>query len=782
MLWGDRGDPPTIGRRSRMIRSLRSENELPLPSGVVARDKWSDSIGWEPVLKLAIRSLGARAAWLRVDDETRIVSRIGDLPEYVERWVAGISAEAVAGEYLDEVSAGLRAIGVSLGAEIGGPFGSIGVLTGPSLDAPLSEHWEVLGEVSRSVRGNLALWRGASANADAMNALSILSRAITNMQLGVTITDADGNIVFTNPAEARMHGYEVYELIGKPASLLAPPPVRGSRRRRVVADGATWTRESVNRHRDGRHFPVLLWSDVIEDTTGGFCGVVTCSEDLTARRKVEAALRRSETMFRTIFDDAPVGLALLGHEGWILRANPRLGLILDLRQDAPSDLRLLDFLHPDEPAATHRAYEAALARTGGGDSKVEHRIVREDGTSRWIDVTISPIHDAPGECPLWIALVQDSTERRGLEDQVRHSQKMDAVGRLAGGIAHDFNNLLTTIQGTTEILLSEADPAHPMVPDIREIHRAAESAAGLTAQLLAFSRRETVSYQVQDLNSIICASERVFARMLGSGISLELNLDPGLPAILADRSQIEQVIINLLVNARDASTPGRSVALSTRFLENQEGEAGLIELVVADKGQGIPADHLERIFEPFFTTKERGSGTGLGLSIVYGIVEQIGGQIRVDSTIGVGTIVRIQLPVARQDEERGTGAGSRPRNILLAMTDTQRRQQLTAALERGGARVLLSSTSMGVVEIAESFGDRIDGLVLDDLCDGSETNRLLADFHLLREDTPVVKLSPLGSETPASIEEGDQERGELRQVLALLERIEPDEGGVEELS
>jgi two-component system cell cycle sensor histidine kinase/response regulator CckA len=729
-----------------MIYPLRSVGE--------GESGWSAGIAWEPLLRLAIRAIGARAAWLRVGDEVRILSAGPEVTPATEAWITSISRRGAYAEFTDDTSNDARGISVWLGHEGGTEPGSVGVVlpppsTGAGFDtlAAVQEERAILTDVARSLRSELAHFRGATSTAEAERALYILGKAVQNMQLGVTITDADGKIVYTNPAEARMHGYRPEELIGQHAHLLGP----STQRRAIYVEGKesdnSWTRETTNRHRDGREFPVLLWSDVIEDRDGGFSGVVTCSEDLTHRREVEAALRRSESMFRAIFDDAPVGLALLGDDSWIIRANPRLCSMLGIDGEPSPDRRLVDFAHPDDSSSARGFYARALGHSPDA-TRHEHRLGARDGEFVWANTTISPIFDANGRGRLWIALVEDNTQRRSLEEQFRHSQKMEAVGRLAGGVAHDFNNLLTAIRGISELLLLESGDDHPMAEDIREIHKAADTAADLTRQLLAFSRKQVTHYHAQNLNGVVLDSEKMLRRLLGDEVDLQLDLADDLQPVMGDQSPIEQVILNLLVNARDAMPDGGTIRLSTRNVTAPpRAQIGLVsdgpfvELAVRDSGTGIDPALLDQIFDPFFTTKPKGRGTGLGLSTVYGIVKQADGHIHVDSTVGEGTTFRIWFPVADPNADLVEPALEPARTVLVLRTDAEQLNLMTALLHDAGLRVLAADSVEEASTFVETYGDRIHLLVTEQVVEGGCGSALARKLREIREDMAVAVLT-----------------------------------------
>ena len=353
---------------------------------------------------------------------------------------------------------------------------------------------------------------------------------------------------------------------------------------------------------------------------------------------------------------------------------------------------------------------------------------RKDGSTYLDQMSITPVRDARGEVAHFIATKQDVTERRTLEQQVRQATKMEAVGRVAGGVAHDFNNLLTIINGYSEILLERPELDNLTVSYLKVVKDAGERAAALTRQLLAFSRLQVLAPQVFDLNSAVSNLEKMLRRLIGEDIKLRTDLDPALGRVKADPGQIEQVIMNLAVNARDAMLQGGTISLETRNVELDEEYArthatvkpGLhVMLAVGDTGVGMTAETQAHIFEPFFTTKEVGKGTGLGLSTVYGIVKQSGGSIWVYSELGQGTVFKIYLPRVDANAESGdsvmaeTDAASGAETILLVEDDEGVRSLVRLALAGGGYRVLETQNPQGALEVCVNYKGPIHLLLTD---------------------------------------------------------------------
>jgi two-component system cell cycle sensor histidine kinase/response regulator CckA len=416
--------------------------------------------------------------------------------------------------------------------------------------------------------------------------------------------------------------------------------------------------------------------------------------------------------------------------------------------------------HPDDRAAVRAATDTAVAE--GLPIDIEHRIVRPDGSVRWVHERAAVLSGPEGRPQRLLGTVQDITDRRLLEDQLRQSQKMEAIGRLAGGIAHDLNNALTAIAGYAELALGEVAPDHPARADVEEIRRAAERAGSVTRQLLAFSRKQLLAPRVFDLNETIAGLSRLLSRLLGTDIDVQTRLASGTLRVLGDPGQIEQAVINLAVNARDAMPNGGQLVLATR-LETVDDEfarshppmpAGdYIVLRVSDSGHGMPHDTQARIFEPFFTTKDVGKGTGLGLSMVYGTLKQIGGFIFVDSEVERGTVFHLFFrPAAAAEVELpatgGTRREARERETLLIADDEPSVRRLVAsALQRDGYRLLVASSAEEALIMAGSHEGPIDLLLTDAMMPGRSGVELANLMRAEHAGIPVILMSGYTKET-----------------------------------
>jgi len=439
--------------------------------------------------------------------------------------------------------------------------------------------------------------------------------------------------------------------------------------------------------------------------------------------------RRNEGLsarFATLFDSADLGLATVDREGVIQEQNRALRDIVGAAH--LSGRKLTSLLDPLD-ATQVTDWVETLRR---GERESIHAEVRPgppgptDG--RW-HLTLSAVRGQNGELTFMMAIVEDVSDRRRLEQELLQAQKMEAIGRLAGGIAHDFNNLLTTINGTAGVALAELDDRTEIEQSLRDILAAGERAASLTQQLLAFSRRQMVQQRLVDLNGVITETATMLRRMIGEDVGLHLELSEGVPRVLADSGQLAQVLMNLVVNARDAMPGGGELRIETgscdldtvtslRFGAPRTGRHAMLR--VRDTGEGMDQTTLAMIFEPFFTTKPVGKGTGLGLPTVYGIVKQSAGGILVGSAPGQGTTFTIVLP--EHSGAKGVGDALSPEEgaltpgsgtILLVEDEDAVRRLVSRVLRRAGYRVLEADDPREAIQIAARHEGRLQALVTD---------------------------------------------------------------------
>jgi PAS domain S-box-containing protein len=387
--------------------------------------------------------------------------------------------------------------------------------------------------------------------------------------------------------------------------------------------------------------------------------LVTANESLEQRvrqrtaelAEANAALVRAEAQYRSIFENALEGIFQTGSDGTFLSVNPAMARVLGF--DSPEELiaesggiRALHFVNPGHWDELER-----ILQRDGIVMGYQCEVLRKDGSKTWISLGIRSILDQQGAVLAYEGSVEDVAQRMALEDQLRQAQKMEAVGQLAGGIAHDFNNLLTVINGYTQLLLARTQSDEVIEQDLRSILNAGQRASVLTQRLLAFSRRQLLVPRVIDLNAVIRDLQPMLRRLLPENLEITVLLAPDAIWVRADEAQIEQVILNMAVNSRDAMPNGGELRIGASAVERGVPPQRWAVLEVSDNGTGMDDSTRKRIFEPFFTTKEAGKGTGLGLAMVYGVVRQSGGQIEVESAPGAGATVRIYLPSVEQAEE-----------------------------------------------------------------------------------------------------------------------------------
>jgi two-component system cell cycle sensor histidine kinase/response regulator CckA len=472
------------------------------------------------------------------------------------------------------------------------------------------------------------------------------------------------------------------------------------------------------------------------------------------RKRNEQALRRSEVCYRSLVQTAVYGIYRSSIEGRFLDVNPALIGMLGYN----STLEVLALEPKEDVFADPGEYTRLIdefRRTGRMDG-VEVRWKRKDGA--FITVRISGRAVAGGDEPADVleAIAEDITERRVLEDQFRQAQKMEAVGRLAGGIAHDFNNLLMVIGGYTEVMLSQLTVGHPLFSKAEAIQQASDRATTLTRQLLAFSRKQLLELKVVDVNAIVADMERLLRPLIGEDIELTTQLEPSVGCTRADAGQLEQVIMNLVVNAKDALPSGGKICIRTASVmlddsyrpENTFIKPGpYIMISVSDSGQGMDRETQARIFEPFFTTKEKGKGTGLGLSTVYGIIKQSGGYVFVQSELGRGTVFTIYFP--RVDEPCdalgaipvSVAAAGGSETILLVEDEESVRQLVRETLEGRGYHVLEAGNGAAALTLADAHPDPIHLVITDVVMPGLSGHELAQQLLSARPGIKVLYLS-----------------------------------------
>ena len=497
---------------------------------------------------------------------------------------------------------------------------------------------------------------------------------------------------------------------------------------------------------DGSYVALTGRSRLMRDSDGRPCRILGVLVDTADRREIEDALRESEALFRTLAESAPVGIFRSDLRGGATYVNERLTQIVDLPASEMTERGWSSRVHRDDAALLWERWHSAL-RTAT-EFEHEYRLQLPDAVVRWVRVQAVPLLDATGVATGMVGTVIDLTERRRLEQQLLHSQKLDAIGQLSGGVAHDFNNLLTVIQANVELVQSTAGP--DVQVELAEVAAATARAAQLTRQLLAFSRRQVLQPTALDLNEVVLDAERLLHRLLGERIVVESALAPALWRVRADAGQMEQVLMNLAVNARDAMTvDGGTLTIATANVPAAASGTGrdCVRLTVRDTGVGMSPEVRDHVFEPFFTTKAPGVGTGLGLAMVYGIVTQSDGTVHVESTPGGGSEFSLLLPRAESSAQPATAGAPRPvlvggnERILLVEDEAAVRGVARRILERAGYTVLEARHGADALLVWREHAGAVDLLLTDVRMPEMGGLELVAALRAERPTLPVVVMS-----------------------------------------
>ncbi len=578
----------------------------------------------------------------------------------------------------------------------------------------------------------------------------------------------DGILTDWNAGAERMLGYSRNEIIGKHISLITPPELRSEpqdSQAKLLKGESVVRMESMRQRKDGKLIHVAIAVSPIRDEGGRIVGGSAILRDLTERKYMEDVHRRSEATFRSFVENAPYGILRTTPDGRIAQANPALVQMLGYASEQEVLRLRMDtdfYYYPGE-----RAEATLWSRQQDSVQGIEVDWKHKSGRPFTIRCAAHVVKDSNGNVEFLEGIVEDISERRAMEMQLRQGQKMEAVGRLAGGIAHDFNNLLGVISGYAELVSEQIDPSGEARNSVEQIRKAADRASSLTGQLLAFSRQQVLETRVLNLNAIVEDMVKMLPRLLGEDIELHVSLDPALGAVRADQGQIEQVIMNLAVNARDAMPEGGNLAIRTQRAQFDSDQAqrhqpmapgDYVLLSVSDTGTGMDKQTQTHIFEPFFTTKERGRGTGLGLATVYGFVKQIGGYVWVDSEPGMGSTFAIYLPVTSEATPQNAPAPAaaapvRGAGTILLVEDEESLRTLThTILEQNGYTVIEACNGMEAVEIARDHNGPISLLLTDMVMPGMNGQ---AVAEKVRQIHPGIKVAFMSGYTGYSSQDAD---------------------------
>jgi two-component system cell cycle sensor histidine kinase/response regulator CckA len=579
----------------------------------------------------------------------------------------------------------------------------------------------------------------------------------------VIIGAMDGPPVYVNPAARRTLGIapnaEVETLLDY------RPPGFGRYLRDVIFETAAregvWRGETVYVTRAGASVRVSQIS-VLHTTADGVTYMTSYSREIPTGAQSAEALRQAEERTRFALEAARAGVweADLQARRVIWSDSMRAVQGFNGEEFGGTLESFLALVHPDDRPAVSKVMDPARADLT--DFNVEFRALWPDGSIHWIESHGRVLSDAAGKPARVLAMAQDVTERKLLETQLHHSQRIEAIGQLAGGLAHDFNNLLTAILGYARLVDAELADGDPRKPDVAEIITAGDRATQLTRQLLAFSRRQVLQPVTIDVNELVSGMSRMLGPLIGGQIDVVVSLGACAPLVRADRSQMEQVLVNLAVNARDAMERGGTLTVSTACvtLDAVHGQrlelapGPYVALAVADTGIGMSEETRRHIFEPFFTTKERGKGTGLGLATVFGIVRQSGGSIEVTSTPGAGARFEIYLPTTQDavihetvvppDSQSLAGSGT----VLLVEDETAVRMLAAQLLHKAGYQVIAAANAQDALALARDTA-QIDLLVSDVRMPGGSGPDVFRQLEKERPGLRVLFMSGFAEDTMA---------------------------------
>jgi PAS domain S-box-containing protein len=572
----------------------------------------------------------------------------------------------------------------------------------------------------------------------------------------IVTTTSDHTIEVANSQTAQTFGYREADLEDMPLERLFPRTEDANKelwqKIESVADRTVLRSEAVALRSDGTQIPIdLTMSDVPAETGSARMLIL---RDATARKRSELVLRESERRLRQFFESLPYGILVTTGEGTTYYVNKVAKQLTALEWEGPisEELQNLHVYHPGTDAR-YEIDELPLFRALAGEAGVGDMELRVDGRVLQLEATWTPIFDAQGNVEYALHAFSDVTHRRQMEQQLRQSQKIDALGQLAGGIAHDFNNLLMAMKTFADLLSRRLGTDPKGAKYLGEINKAVDRASWLTAQLLAFGRKQAATRSVVDLNRIVRSLGDMLRGIVGETITLKLALAPELGHINANEGQLEQVLTNLVLNARDAMPNGGTLMIETANHQMSRGTPGIetapgayVALMVHDTGTGMDENTRVRMFEPFFTTKGHGKGTGLGLSSVHGIVKEHGGTIDVTSTMGVGTCFRVCLPrVDKPLSERPQADELRDlqgsETILVVENDDAIRESLSEVLRARGYKVLTAGDGEEGARTFNANAEKI-GLVVSDvvmpICGGVE---MASEIQKIKPDAEVIFMS-----------------------------------------
>jgi len=598
-----------------------------------------------------------------------------------------------------------------------------------------------------NVVGASSIGRDITAFKKTLEALAKASQtSIYASPVPIIAVDTQRRVTLWNPAAAAVFGWSEEEVLGKPSPIM----LEGGTERSVALHKRALTGErltGIELHgykRDKTSIIVSLSATPLWDENHNIKGIIGFLTDITESKRAEEALRKTEQKYRAIVENAIEGIYQITPQGKYISANPALARMFgftssDELVEARTAVRRQQYENPE----VHEEFVSLLRREGTVQN-FEYQARRRDGALIWVAENARAVRDEQGQILYFEGTVEDITERRALEQQLQQMQKIEAVSRLAGGVAHDFNNLLMAISSYAELLQLKLPENSGAKKYLDEIGKTIDRAASLTKGLLTFSRKQVVSPKVLDLNALIEEQIKMLRRLLPETIDLAFSAASARPFIKADSTQVEQIIMNLAINARDAMPDGGRILIETRDQSNPSSasDPGQVIIAVTDSGCGMDSATRSQIFEPFFTTKEAGKGTGLGLAIVLDIVKQSSGKIEVESELGRGTTFNIYFPGVEAESQRDAeesieSLSPATETILLVEDEPMVRESIAEYLAQNGYRVLKANTGLHAISIAGEFEGSID-LMLTDVIMPQMSGRELA--QRMAEDYPAMKV------------------------------------------
>jgi two-component system, cell cycle sensor histidine kinase and response regulator CckA len=567
----------------------------------------------------------------------------------------------------------------------------------------------------------------------------------------------EGLVTSWNAAAERIFGYTAAEMVGRSIFRLIPEELHEAERlllEQIALGQPVQVAETERITKDGRRRTISVSVSPIRDEQDRVVGASSIKRDITEYKQAEETLRQSQERLRLALRGARMGTWHWHIETGALTWDEGLDALYGLPpgEKITSYQQFLERVHPSDRAFVQESMDRAFLMAAGVDH--EFRIVLPDGQIRWLADQGRAVRDETGKLLYMTGVSLDVTERKHVEERLRQAQRMEAVGQLAGGIAHEANNMMSVVLGCADYVLQRSDLSEPVRQDVEQIWKAANRTAGVTQQLLAFSRRQVLQPQVLDLNDTIRDLEPILSRTLGESSGLRLHLSPNLSRVRADPGQLEQVLINLTLNARDAMAQGGRLTVETMnvVLDPQYVSAKPVEtlkpgeyaaLIVTDTGHGMDRETLGRIFEPFFTTKSVGQGTGLGLSTVYGIVKQTGGFIWAYSEPGLGTTFKLYLPTISSADQPASplppAAPGQPHEVVLVAEDEPMVREIMArTLREAGYSVVEAADGREVLNALESRGGEVHLVIADVVMPGMSGRDLAARLTERWPTVPVL--------------------------------------------